>query len=271
MEVRVSRDEKVGEILAKCERYWLETNVPRRAVTEMRAELEQHLEEARLEGKSPASVVGEDLAAFAEAWASEQRDRWTSTIPTWEDVNSGRTSRRRRARWYGLAYVTVVVAVVAVAAATDGGGNEMENEVWRWLWTGLAVVMSIGEMFTAGFFLLPFGIGAAAAAVLAWLDVSILAQWIVFFVVSGVSLWYVRRFMHHQDEGEVAPIGANRYLHSPAVVLETIDPAHGTGMVRVESEQWRATSRGEIIEEGTRVTVMGMSGAKLVVAESEQS
>ena len=64
----------------------------------------------------------------------------------------------------------------------------MENETWRWLWTGLAVVMGIGEIFTAGFFLLPFAIGAAAAAILAWLGVALLPQWLVFFGVSTVCL-----------------------------------------------------------------------------------
>ena len=71
----------------------------------------------------------------------------------------------------------------------------MENEVWRWLWTCSAVVFSLAEVFTAGFFLLPFAIGAAAAAVLAWVDAHILWQWLVFFVGSAVSFVYLRRFV----------------------------------------------------------------------------
>ena len=48
----------------------------------------------------------------------------------------------------------------------------MDNELIRWLWLGMAVLLGIGEVVTAGFFLLPFVIGAGAAAILAWLNVS---------------------------------------------------------------------------------------------------
>ena len=143
----------------------------------------------------------------------------------------------------------------------------MDFEVWRWVWTILAVVMLIGEIFTAGFFLLPFGIGAAAAAILAWFEAGSAAQWITFFVVSIVSLLYVRRFVHHQDDDDPTPVGSNRYLNAKAVVLETVNTEAGTGMVRMESEKWRATTEGDPIEPGTAVKVLRITGSRLVVAE----
>ena len=118
----------------------------------------------------------------------------------------------------------------------------MDNEVWRWLWTIFAIVMGIGEIFTAGFFLLPFAIGAAAAAILAWADVAVLAQWLVFFGVSILSLVVLRRFISRQDEGEQPKVGANRWVGVRGIVLEDIDPQSGAGMVRVATEEWRATS-----------------------------
>ena len=42
----------------------------------------------------------------------------------------------------------------------------MELKIW-WIWFGLAVIFIIGEIFTAGFFILWFGIGAAVAGLLA--------------------------------------------------------------------------------------------------------
>lgn len=143
----------------------------------------------------------------------------------------------------------------------------MDNEIWRWLWTGLAVVLAIGEAFTAGFFLLPFAIGGAVAAILAWLDVSAVWQWIAFFVVSISTLVYLQRFIRRQDLRDTRAIGANRYLGMPAIVLERIDPAAGTGRVRVETEEWRATSGGEVIEPGAPVTIVKVRGTRLVVSE----
>jgi membrane protein implicated in regulation of membrane protease activity len=44
---------------------------------------------------------------------------------------------------------------------------------WFWVWTVLAAALIVGEIFTAGFFLLPFGLGAVVAAALNWLDLAI--------------------------------------------------------------------------------------------------
>ena len=107
----------------------------------------------------------------------------------------------------------------------------MDNEIWRWLWTFLAIVLGVGELFTAGFFLLPFSIGAGAAAVLAWLGANLLAQWLVFFGVTVASLAYLRRFIGRQDEGEQPRVGANRWIGSSGV---------GTG-----AQAWRKRQPGK--------------------------
>lgn len=142
----------------------------------------------------------------------------------------------------------------------------VDNEVWRWLWTGFAIVMGIGEMFTAGFFLLPFAIGAGAAAILAWANAAVVAQWLVFFGISLFSLAYLRRFINRQDEDEQPKVGANRWIGVEGVVLEAIDPDTGAGMVRIESEEWRATASGPIAS-GARVVVREVRGARLLVDE----
>lgn len=144
----------------------------------------------------------------------------------------------------------------------------MDNELWRWVWTGLAVLLSVAEIFTAGFFLLPFGIGAAAAALLAWVGVGLVLQWLAFIAVSIVALVGLQRFVRSQDLAEALDVGANRYLRKRAVVLERIDPVAGTGRVRVETEEWRATSEDAVIEPGAQVVVTGVLGARLVVSEA---
>ncbi|HEY6628816.1 MAG TPA: NfeD family protein [Acidimicrobiia bacterium] len=141
----------------------------------------------------------------------------------------------------------------------------MDNEVWRWLWTIFAIVMGIGEIFTAGFFLLPFAIGAASAAILAWADVGVLAQWLVFFGVSLVSLAYLRRFITRQDEAEQPKVGANRWVGVEGIVLEAIDPQSGAGMVKVATEEWRATA-DQPIPKDARIVVNEVRGARFIVA-----
>lgn len=144
----------------------------------------------------------------------------------------------------------------------------MDNEVWRWLWTVLAVVLGIGEIFTAGFFLLPFAIGAAAAAILAWIGAAVLAQWLVFFGVSIFALAYLRKYIVRQDEGEQPRVGANRWVGEMGLVLEDIDPHTGAGMVRILNEEWRAKALAPI-ETGARIVVMEVKGTRLVVERIE--
>jgi membrane-bound ClpP family serine protease len=55
------------------------------------------------------------------------------------------------------------------------------------------------------------------------------------------------------------------------VVLITIDPMAATGIVRIGGEEWRATTDGEIIEEGAVVAVKEVRGARLLVAAVEES
>ena len=61
-------------------------------------------------------------------------------------------------------------------------------DVWSWGWLILAAVLLVGEMVTAGFFLIVFGIGAIGSFLVAVLGGSVLWQWITFLVVSALSL-----------------------------------------------------------------------------------
>jgi membrane protein implicated in regulation of membrane protease activity len=242
--------------------YWLEAGVPKPDVADMRAELELHLIAAERDGRGPDQVVG-DRARFAHQWAEA---RVGHKVADWEAVHSGRTRRERETRRDNILYGFAMTALVAAAAAAGQGGETVDNETWRWLWTIFALVMGLGEMFTAGFFLLPFAIGAASAALLAWFNVSIIAQWLVFFGVSAFSFAYLRKYVRRQDEAEQPLVGANRWIGQEGVVLEGIEPVSGRGMVRILNEEWRASALGPI-EAGTKIVVSGVKGTRLIVEE----
>lgn len=144
----------------------------------------------------------------------------------------------------------------------------MESEAWLWFWVGAAVFLSVAEIFTAGFFMLPFGIGAAAAAVMAFFEAGEIPQLLVFIVVSALSLWVLRRYVRFGDKDQ-HPVGSNRYVGSRARVIETIDPSAGVGRVRMDTESWRASTDGGRIEEGTEVRVTDVRGTRLIVEPIE--
>jgi membrane protein implicated in regulation of membrane protease activity len=72
-----------------------------------------------------------------------------------------------------------------------------------WIWVVLAAVFMVAGILTAGFFLLPLGVGAGVAAILNAAYMPSWLQWLAFIVVSGVlgSLGGHRRdFQGHQDQ-----------------------------------------------------------------------
>jgi membrane protein implicated in regulation of membrane protease activity len=140
----------------------------------------------------------------------------------------------------------------------------MSSEAWLWFWIGAAVFLSVSEIFTAGFFMLPFGIGAAAAAVLAYFEAGEVPQLLVFIGISLIALFLLRRFVRIGDENQ-PNVGSNRFVGQRARVIEAIDRAEGVGRVRMETETWRATTDGAPIEEGTEVKVLDVRGTRLVV------
>lgn len=141
---------------------------------------------------------------------------------------------------------------------------------WFWLWLAAAVVLSVAEIFTAGFFLLPFGIGAAVAAVLAFFDVPIVWHWVAFIGVSVLMLVVLRRFADRVTHESPRKVAGDRLIGQEGSVIEKIDNHLNTGRVLVNREEWLADSIGDaIIEFGARIRVMRVEGAHLVVEPAE--
>lgn len=135
----------------------------------------------------------------------------------------------------------------------------------------LAAVFVVGEIFTAGFFLLWFGIGAAAAGLLALLGFGAGWQWVVFIVVSGVLFAISRRFAERFTKTQPSGVGADRLIGRKGIVTEAIDNVKGSGRASVEGEDWRARSdTGEVIPRGKRVEVVRMDGTHIVARVCEE-
>jgi inner membrane protein len=139
-------------------------------------------------------------------------------------------------------------------------------EIWFWVWVLLAAFLMIGEIFTAGFFLLPFGIGAAVAALLEFLGLSVAWQWAAFVLVSAAMLVLLRRYADRLTHDQPMRTGVDRLIgKSGTVIEELVDDGPG-GMVRIEREEWRADAPGHgTLPVGTRVVVERVDGTHLIV------
>ncbi len=252
------------QIVAACVDYWRTTRVPHEAVEKMRRELESMLAGAVATGKKPQTVVGRDVRVFAEAWASEYR------LPPPPDPNRAPRDRSIEQKWeffYAFGWLIPVAAIVVLLIIFGPKEESIldGNILWRWLWVGITVFLAVGEMVTAGFFMLPFAIGAAVAATLAWFDVTLPIQLVSFIGTSLVALWGIRRFALSDTQPSYS-VGAKRFVNARARVIEDINRDTGQGKVRLDREEWRATTDGaEPIEAGTEVMVLEVRGSRLVV------
>ncbi|MDQ3680275.1 MAG: NfeD family protein [Actinomycetota bacterium] len=143
-------------------------------------------------------------------------------------------------------------------------------ETWRWVWLVAAVAFALGELVTpAAFFFLPFAAGAFVASLLAFLGVGTGWEWMAFIGVSGSAfavLWPIGRRLE-RSSGH-SGVGANRWVGRQGVVLSDIPgEVGGTGLIRLEREQWRAESgmNGVPIRQGTTVLISRVHGTRLVV------
>jgi membrane protein implicated in regulation of membrane protease activity len=105
---------------------------------------------------------------------------------------------------------------------------------------------------------------------LAFMDVEPAIQLIVFIATSLVALILLQRFVRHGDEDQ-HPIGANRFIGRTAVVLEAIERTATAGRVRMDTEEWRATTDGDPIAVGTEVRILEVRGTRLVVESTDFS
>lgn len=131
------------------------------------------------------------------------------------------------------------------------------------LWIFVAAVCFIGEILTAGFFILWFGIGASVAAILSYLGFDSLIQSIAFILVSLILLLVSRPFALRVTKDSPKKATSERLIGQKGIVVEEISLQNG-GIVKVEGDTWRAVSN-QNIKEGEFVYIDEIKGVKLIV------
>ena len=146
------------------------------------------------------------------------------------------------------------------------------SENWTWiLWTVLGVVLVIAEVFTPGFVLLWFGIGALAAALTSMLGAGLALQFLVFIVLStlltALSRTIFVNYFSRDGEHDGLKSGAARLPGQVGTVVTSSRGAMDEGAVKVFGSTWTAyPAEGEPpLEAGDRVVVERLQGASIYV------
>lgn len=147
----------------------------------------------------------------------------------------------------------------------------MSEYAWI-LWVVLGVILIVAEIFTPGFVLLWFGIGAIVAALAALVGVGYPLQFLLFFVVSialtaASRTIFTRYLMRGPQEGGGYKSGAESLPGQVGMVVAASQGALSEGAVKVYGSTWTAypAEGEEPLEAGERVVVESVRGASIYV------
>jgi membrane protein implicated in regulation of membrane protease activity len=147
----------------------------------------------------------------------------------------------------------------------------MENLGWI-LWTVLGVILIIAEIFTPGFVLLWFGVGALAAAFAGLLGVTSLTIQFLIFITVSVSLTAASRtifvnYFSREKTGTELKTGVDSLPGQIGTVVSSSRGALNEGAVKVYGSTWTAypAEGEEPLEAGDRVAVERVQGSSIYV------
>ena len=145
----------------------------------------------------------------------------------------------------------------------------MEQYLWI-AWIVLGVALIIAEIFTLGFVLFWFGLGALGAALAAMAGFGLPIQFAVFAVVSVgltvMSRTIFAKYLPHKEEGEVKT-GVDSLPGQVGTVTVASKGALNEGAVRVYGSVWTAFPADDEVKliEGEKVEVVKVKGSSIYV------
>src|SRR2546422_10829410 len=151
----------------------------------------------------------------------------------------------------------------------------MENYIWIF-WVVLGAILVIAEIFTTGFVLLWFGIGALAAGLAGLIGIhSIPLQFLIFAVVSialtaASRTIFVNYFSREKTGGDLKS-GVEALPGKIGTVVTSSRGALHEGAVKVFGSTWTAypVDGEDPLEAGDRVEVQRVQGASIYVRRVE--
>jgi membrane protein implicated in regulation of membrane protease activity len=146
------------------------------------------------------------------------------------------------------------------------------SDYW-YIWLILGAIFIVAEIFTPGFVLLWFGVGAIVAALLALTGLVGLPLQIIVFLVVSIALTIASRTIFERvfmrgSPGRDLKSGSDSLPGRLALVVAASEGAMGEGAVRVFGSTWRAfpVEGEEPLREGEQVRIERVDGTSVYVS-----
>jgi len=136
------------------------------------------------------------------------------------------------------------------------------------MWLILCGLCLIIEIFTVSFLMFFPGVGAFFAFLAALLGATVPVQGIIFAVSSTLMIVFIRPLVTKLFKTRDTAMNSNALIGKNGIVLKDIKGDEKIGQVKVAGEIWSAICEEDVfIEKGSKITVLAISGVKLVVKE----
>ena len=137
--------------------------------------------------------------------------------------------------------------------------------MWQF-WLIVAGLFFVGEIFTLGFLIFWFGIGALFAMIVSFFTTNIIIQTTVFLITSTIFILATKPLVKKFVDVKKTNTNVLSIIGKKALVIKDIDPIHSSGQIKLNGEVWSAeTENDEIIKEGSEVEVLKINGVKAIV------
>ena len=137
--------------------------------------------------------------------------------------------------------------------------------MWQF-WLIVAGLFFVGEIFTLGFLIFWFGIGALFAMIVSFFTTNIIIQTTVFLITSTIFILATKPLVKKFVDVKKTNTNVFSIIGKKALVIKDIDPIHSSGQIKLNGEVWSAeTENDEIIKEGSEVEVLKINGLKAIV------
>lgn len=144
----------------------------------------------------------------------------------------------------------------------------MTNSIY---WLLILAVLILIEIIALNLTSIWFAVGALLAFVVSLFYDNLIVELVLFLTASLTLLYYIRPITLRYFNPQKAKMNYEGVIGREGLVYMTIDNLSKTGKVMVDGQEWSAKSfEGSIIEEGSRVKIHAISGAKLVVSELKE-
>ena len=137
--------------------------------------------------------------------------------------------------------------------------------MWQF-WLIVAGLFFVGEIFTLGFLIFWFGIGALFTMIVSFFTTNIIIQTTVFLITSTIFILATKPLVKKFVDVKKTNTNVFSIIGKKALVIKDIDPIHSSGQIKLNGEVWSAeTENDEIIKEGSEVEVLKINGVKAIV------